>query len=252
MTEQVTETSSPQLAGSSPKAKGSICGATGKSDWEKRDKKEQVSVRDATYRGSPNSEAFFTCYDVRFSQVRHRLHRWSWYGGGICISFRLSTRMVGDSMDEGYFRFMTIIVYRESIVTGTVRRGLGSYRWQSRLSIDWRNQLDSMRNRRILRRGAPRRRRCWGCSSACWFWWLWYPCLSTCRSVRRRTTMICPWAYRPSGSSRARTRSLPNSRSRHWKRLVKAAARLEVSSNKRSCFIIRKGMRNRELFSQWL
>jgi len=40
VTEQVTETNSPQLAGSSPKAKGSICGATGKSDWEKRGKKE--------------------------------------------------------------------------------------------------------------------------------------------------------------------------------------------------------------------
>lgn len=78
MTEQVTETSSPQLAGSSPKAKGSICGATGKSDWEKRDKKEQVSVRDATYRGSPNSVIrgdIFTCLDcdIRFSQVRHEL-----------------------------------------------------------------------------------------------------------------------------------------------------------------------------------
>jgi len=58
VTEQVIETSSPQLAGSSPKAKGSICGATGKSDWEKRDKKEQVSVRDAAHFLLRNSETF--------------------------------------------------------------------------------------------------------------------------------------------------------------------------------------------------
>lgn len=71
MTEQVTETSSPQLAGSSPKAKGSICGATGKSDWEKRDKKEQVSVHDATR--FPIRVIRRLDYDIRFSKVRHGL-----------------------------------------------------------------------------------------------------------------------------------------------------------------------------------
>lgn len=69
MTEQVTETNSPQLAGSSPKVKGSICGATGKSDWEKRDKKEQVSVRDATHSLIALFGGIFTClnYDTSVS-----------------------------------------------------------------------------------------------------------------------------------------------------------------------------------------